>query len=105
MCSVATKLVTSLDFNPIRFVITLCHFGRTRNGYAATRSILFSSTAESSATRGTVVIPERFGRNEKPAVSNKERARKKLSLVRLVPKVDLIDAIVLPSMYFFSMNV
>ena len=32
MCSVATNVVTSLEFNPIRGATTLCHFGRTGNG-------------------------------------------------------------------------
>ena len=92
--SVATDLVTSLKFQPIRCAIMLCQFGQTRNGYVATFFILLSSTAASSATSGYVVVPERFGQNEDPACSNEERTRKKPSFV---PKVDLIDAIVLPS--------
>ena len=95
MCSVATNLVTSLEFNPIRCATTLCQFGRTWNGYVATHFILLSGTAESSATSGYVVVPERFGRNEELVGSNKERARKETSLVA---KVDLIDAIIFPSM-------
>ena len=54
MCSVVTNLVTSLEFQPIRCATMLFHFGRTRNVYVATRIILFSSTAESSATSGYV---------------------------------------------------
>ena len=73
----------------------LCHFEQTQNGYVATYFILLSSTAASSATSGYVVVPERFGQNEELACSNKERTRKKPSFV---PKVDLIDAIVFPSM-------
>ena len=95
MCSVATNLVTSLEFNPIRCATTLCHFERTRNGYVATHFIVLSGTAKSSATSGYVVVPEHFDQDEEPASSNKERAKKKLSLV---PKVDLIKAIVFPSM-------
>ena len=95
MCSVAHELVTSVEFNLIRCATTLCHFGRTRNGYVATHFILLSSTAESSATSGYVVVLERFGQNEEPAGSNKERAKKKHALD---PKVDLFDAIVFPSM-------
>ena len=53
-------------------------------------------TAASSATSGYVVVPERFGQNEKPACSNEERTRKKPSFVQ---KVNLFDAIVFPSMY------
>ena len=76
-CSVATNLVTSLDFNPIRCATMLCHFGQTRNGSVATHFILLSSTATSSATGGYVVVPERFGRNEEPTSKNKERTRNK----------------------------
>ena len=93
--SVATNLVTSLKFQPTRCAIMLCPFGQTRNGYVATYFILLSSTAASSATSGYVVVPERFGQNEKPACSNEERTRKEPSFV---PKVDLIDAKFLPSM-------
>ena len=92
--SVATDLLTSPEFQPIRCAIMLCHFGQTRNGYVATYFILLSGTAVSSATSGYVVVPERFGQNEEPAGSNGERTRKKPSFV---PKVDLIDAIVFPS--------
>ena len=93
--SVATDLVTSLKFQPIRCANMLCHFGQTRNGCVAIYFIRLSSTAASSATSGYVVVPEHFGQNEEPAVSNKKRTGKKPSFV---PKVDLIDAIVFPSM-------
>ena len=63
----------------------LCQFGRTRNVYVATRFILLSSTAESSATSGYVAVPEHFLQNEEPACINKERTRKKPSFV---PKLD-----------------
>ena len=61
----------------------------------ATKIILLSSTAEGSATGGYVVPTERSGQSEVSASENVERARKKPSFV---PKVDQIDAIVLPSM-------
>ena len=93
--SVATDLVTSQKFQPIRCAFALFHFGRTRDVYVATRIILLSSTAESTATSDYVDVPERFGQNEEPACTNEERTSKKPSFV---PKVDLIDAIVLPSM-------
>ena len=51
----------------------LCQFGRARNVYIASQFILLSSTAASSATSGYVVVPEHFGQNEEPAVSNEER--------------------------------
>ena len=79
--SVATNLVTSLEFQPIHSAIILCHFRQTRNGYAATYFILLSSTAASSATSGYVVVPEQFGQNEEPAGSNEERTWKKSSSV------------------------
>ena len=61
----------------------------------ATRFILLSSTAESSDTSGYVAVPEHFLQNDEQSVSNAERAKKKPSFV---PKVDKIDAVVLPSM-------
>ena len=80
----------------IRCANMLCQIGRTRNSYVATKFILLSSTAASSATSGYVVVPEYFGQNE-------GRTTEKLSFV---PKVDLLDAIVLPSMQLWSsMNI
>ena len=95
MRSVATNLVTPLEIHPIRCAIKLCHFGQKRNGYVATYFILVSSTAASSATSGYIVVPEQFGQNEEPTGSNEEWTWKKPFFV---PKVDLIDAIVIPSM-------
>ena len=90
MCSVVTNLVTSQEFQPIRCATTLFQPGRTRNGYEATRIILLSSTAESSATSGYVFAPERSGQKEACANRNVERARQSLFLF---PTVDLIDAV------------
>ena len=59
----------------------LRHFGQTRNVYVATRIILLSSTAESSATGGYVAVPEHFLQKEEPACINKERTKKKPSFV------------------------
>ena len=81
MYSVETNLVTSLEFNPIHCATTLCHFGPTPNGYVATHFNLLSSTAESSATSGYVVVPERFSQNEELASRNEERAKKEPSFV------------------------
>ena len=81
MCSVVINLVTSLEFQPIRCATTLFHFGRTRNGYVSTRFILLSSTAQSSATSGYVVAPERSGQSEAWAGRNLERTRKQPSFV------------------------
>ena len=76
MCFVVTNLVTSLEFQSIRCATMLFHFGRTRNVYVATRIILLSSTAESSATSGYLVATERSGQSEPRASRNVERARK-----------------------------
>ena len=80
MCSVVTNLVTSLEFKPIRCAFMLCHLGQTGNGYVVTRFRLLSSTAESGATSGYVVVPERFGQNEARAGRNVERTRRKSRL-------------------------
>ena len=79
MCSVVANLVTSLETRPISCADILCHFGRTRNGYVATRFILLSSTAESGATSGYVVVP--FGQSRARAGKNVEWTRKKPSFV------------------------
>ena len=81
MCSVETNMVTSLEFQPLLCATMLCHFGQTRNGYVATRFILLSSTAESSATSGYVVDPERSGQSEVRASRNVEWTRRKPSFV------------------------
>ena len=61
---VATDLVTSQNFQPIRCALTLFHFGRTRDVYVATRNILRCSTAEGSATSRYVAATERSGQSE-----------------------------------------
>ena len=76
MCSVVTNLVTSLEVQPIQCATTLFHFGRTRNVYVATRIILLSSIAESSAASGYVVGTERSGQSEAWASRNVEQAGK-----------------------------
>ena len=88
--SVATDLVTSQKFQPIRCAFMLCQFGRTQNVYVATRISLLSSTAESSATSGYVVAPERSGQSEASAGRNVEWTEKSLVLF---PTVDLFDAV------------
>ena len=55
---VATDLVTSQNFQPTRCAFALCHFGRTRDVYVATRIVLLSITVEGSATGGYVVATE-----------------------------------------------
>ena len=79
MCSIATNLVTLQEFKPIRCATMLSHFGRTWNGYVAIQFLLLSSTGESSATSGDVVVPERFDQNKEPASRNEEQTRKKPS--------------------------
>ena len=61
---VATDVVTLKNVQPFRCAFTLFHFGRTRDVYVATRIILLSGTAESSATSGYVVATERSGQSE-----------------------------------------
>ena len=78
---VATDLVTSQNFPPIRCAFALFHYGRTRDVYVAIRIILLGSTAECSATGGYVVATERSGQIEAWASKNLERARKKPSFV------------------------
>ena len=75
MRSVVTNLVMSLESQPIRCATMLFHFGRTRNVLVATRIIVFSSTAESSATSGYVAATERSGQSEAWAGRNVERAK------------------------------
>ena len=79
--SVATDLLTSQNLQPILSAFKLSQFGRTRNVYVATRIILLSTTAESSATSGYVAVPEHFLQNEKPACINEERTGKNTSFV------------------------
>ena len=81
MCSVATNLVTSQEFYPLRCATTLSYFERTWTCYVATHFIPFSSTAKNNATRAYVVVPELFGQKAEPASRNEERTRKKLSFV------------------------
>ena len=67
----------------------------------ATHFILLCSTATSSATSGYVVVPEYFVKKEEPAGSNEELTERKPDFV---PKVDLFNATVFPSMNIgFSM--
>ena len=75
-CFVATNLVMSLEFNPIRCATMLCW---PNNGSVGSNFILVSSTATSSATGANVAVPERFAQNEEPASKKNERARNKPS--------------------------
>ena len=89
MCSVATNLVASIEFNPVRCATTVSHFGQLRNGSLATHSIQFSSTATSSDTNEYLTVPEHIGQNEETANRNEERTRNKLSFAL---KMNLNDA-------------
>ena len=62
--SVATDLVMSQKFQPIRFAFMLCQFGQARNVYVAIRFVRLYRTGESSATSGYVAVPEHFLQNE-----------------------------------------
>ena len=61
---VATDLMTSQNFQPVRCAFALFHFGRTQNVCVATRIILLSGTAEGSARGGYVVATESSGQSE-----------------------------------------
>ena len=54
----------------------------------ASHFILISSTAENSATSGSVVVLERFGQNEEPPSWKKEWAKKK---PRFAPSIGFIS--------------
>ena len=82
MSSIVTNLVMSLEFKPIHCSTMLCQLGWTRIGYVATRFILVSKTAESSAKSGYVVVPERFVQSEARAGRHVERTREKPTFVR-----------------------
>ena len=60
----------------------LCQFHQTWNGCVAIHFILRGSAATSSATDHYVAVLGRFGQEEEPATSNKERIRKKPGFVR-----------------------
>ena len=96
MCFVATNPAISLEFESNPLCYYALSFWTSTERLRSHPLILLSSTAESSLTSSYVVVPERFGQNEEPAASNKERARKKPSLVS---EVDLINAVVIPSVY------
>ena len=93
--SVTTDLLMSLESQPVRCAIMLCHLGKTRNGYVATYFNLLSSTAASRAAGGYLIVAEHFGENEELAGSNEERNKKKPSFS---PKVDLFDSVVFSNM-------
>ena len=78
-CSVATNLVTSLEFNPVPCATMLCHFGQRGNGSVATHFIHFGSTAKNSATGEYAAPPERIVQNEEPPCGNEKRTRIKTS--------------------------
>ena len=83
-CSVATNLVTSLEFHPIRLVTMLCHFDetrQTRKGSEATYFNFLGNTVTSSAAAGYVVVPEHLSQNEEPSSRSEERTIYKVSFV------------------------
>ena len=80
-CSVATNLLASPKFIPVRCATMLCHFGQTRNDSVAIHFFLRGSALPSSATGEYAAVLERFGQNEEPVGSNEERTRKKASFV------------------------
>ena len=105
MCPIATSLVTSIEINPIGCATTLCIFGQKWNGYEATRSFLLSSTAESTATSGYVVVPQSFGQNEESTSRIEERTKKtqfcSQQWIQLVQYVNTCENEFFPSSLFF----
>ena len=81
ICSVVTNVLNSLELQPNSCATMLFDFEQTRNGHVATRLILLSSSANSIATSGNVVVPERSGQSEARAGRNVEEIRKKPSFV------------------------
>ena len=68
----------------------VCHFGQTRNGSMASHFILLSSTATSSATDVSVVVPKRLVRMSNQLVEMNNEIEKNLVLF---PEVYLINAL------------
>ena len=90
ICTMVTNLVTSLEFEPIHFATTLCHFGRTWNGYVATQSFF------SVALWRTVVQAALWSLRNAWAKMRREVVEMWNGLGRcpvLIPAVDLIDAV------------
>ena len=79
MCSVATNLVMSLEFNLVCCATIICDFGQTRKCTVATHFIEFSSTSTSSAASEYVAVPERVGQIEQPASRSEDWHRNKPS--------------------------
>ena len=57
MCSIATNLVTSLEFIPIRCVTTLCHSGRTESLILGTLSKLDEFLVNPQVRTGSGTVP------------------------------------------------
>ena len=74
-CSVATDLVTSLEF--IQPAVQLCWVVLAKNG-TVWQPFIHSSKQHCD---DYVAVPDRFGQNEEPASKNEERIRKKSSSI------------------------
>ena len=76
-CFLLTNLVTSLEYNPLRFATMLCHPRQTRSSYLAIPVLLRGITVTMSATGNYVAVPERFEQNEEPASRNEDPTKRK----------------------------
>ena len=84
-------MVMSLEFQPIRCATMLCHFGRIRNGYVATRFILLSSTAGAVLQAAPWSCRNAPDKVKRELVETWNGLRKSLVLF---PAADLINAFV-----------
>ena len=93
-CSVATILLTPLEFNPFRCATMFYHFRKTRSSYVDILFILRGSTATITGTGDYVAVPERFVQNEEPGSRNGEGTEKKSMFVlksRYNRRIDISD--------------
>ena len=80
--------VTRISTNPLCcYAVSLWTDKERLHRMKPTRFILLSRTAESSATSGYVVVPERFGQSEARAGRNVERTKRKPNLI---PSIEFI---------------
>ena len=77
--SIATILVTSIEFQSIQCAIMLSPLDQLRNGSVVTHFDQFSCTATNSATWEYITVPQCIGQKTEPISGNDERTKKKPS--------------------------
>ena len=75
-----------------------CYLRQSRNGSVVTHFIHFGNTATSSVKSKYITVPERTDQNEKPVITNEERAASK---PRSAPKMYINEA-QYGGMYFWA---